>query len=373
MEKVKVGVGRLYNAKACTILGGKEFSCRFILGNIEVLATIGPNMRHLVMALKIYPAYPKDKKPSEHITRERVYEYPSPDIFPSDVYLELVATQMIDVKDDLAKAYFDKDLKARNKILEIAKQGEPAFKKALDYVAGILGLRLHYLLVSIPIIEQLYAYRKKGDPYSLVSKHKITVTDSYNLDIKEFVRTAKERLPNLVRGWKVDKASEILAWLLRAWVTEDSALKFVSLFTALECVIPSLKEENNLNKLKKNRKKILSLVKEHVNGQEQRELIKLVSGFQISAPSLANRFEKWASIAELPGWESDILAFKRFSRMRNFLLHAGEEIFELKINITPNDVRTLEDLTERYVSLALFGDAKVYKSKRYYPNYPLRH
>jgi hypothetical protein len=72
------------------------------------------------------------------------------------------------------------------------------------------------------------------------------------------------------------------------------------------------------------------------------------------------KFEKLAKDSKFPGWKQDIIAFKKFKEMRNLLVHAGKKA-ESKISVTENEVRTLEDLTARYVSFALYGDANIFQ------------
>jgi hypothetical protein len=80
------------------------------------------------------------------------------------------------------------------------------------------------------------------------------------------------------------------------------------------------------------------------------------------AVPLGRRFEALASHWRIPGWRSDIEAFLRFKRMRDFLLHRGDT--EISHRLTLGDeVRSLSDLVERYVSLAIFGHAQVYESR----------
>src|SRR5258705_7072247 len=87
----------------------------------------------------------------------RAYVVPSPEKFPSDFYTELVALQQVKVKGDLASAFQARDMQARDEILRIAAEHRLLLSLALDCVAGIIGLRLHSLLVAMPITEQLYA------------------------------------------------------------------------------------------------------------------------------------------------------------------------------------------------------------------------
>jgi len=47
------------------------------------------------------------------------------------------------------------------------------------------------------------------------------------------------------------------------------------------------------------------------------------------------------------------------------LVHAGNRRVKSRIAVAADDVRTLEDIAARYVSLALFGDANVYQIPGY--------
>ena len=365
MKKVRVGLGRLYNAHACSLLGRKEIDMGFHFGAIDVHAYVGPKTRHIVLAMKVGPDKPIDEKlRSSHVTRERGYDVPSPEIFPADLYAELVATQLLEVEDALATAFYDRDDTARKEMLRRAREQKALFTSALDYTAGVLGLRLHHLLVSTPILEQCYAYRRKGEPYAFSIVLQVKNIGAYQFDATdEGVGAVKKRLPQLQPKWRWEKAAEVLAWLLRAWAAKDSVLKFVSLFTPLECVIPGV-PKNELDEWEKNRKAILALVKEHAEVQDRKNLTGFLTGLRVPPQPLAERFGNWAAKAALPGWKNDVTAFRKFSKMRNSLLHAGQPDVEFRITVEPDDVRTLEDIAERYVSLALFGDANVYQSKK---------
>ena len=80
-------------------------------------------------------------------------------------------------------------------------------------------------------------------------------------------------------------------------------------------------------------------------------------------PTLDERFEDLAKTAKLPGWEADIEAFKKYKRMRNMLIHGSDKDVQQKLSVGQEEVRTLEDLVERYVNYALFRDNKVYRSR----------
>lgn len=361
MKTVRIGYGRLYNALGCSLLGGEEVLLTFSLGAIHVGAYVGANPRHIVAAVTIGPAEPKDAKARGRVSPARGYELPSPEKHPADLYTELVATEAIEVDDALAAAFHGRDKAARDEILRRAKERESSLATALHYVGGILGLRLHHLLVRTLITEQHYAYREKGAPYAFSASVPFRTIATREWDVSDEGLTATStQMPKLRRGWTWERAAEVLAWLLRAWAAEDPVSEFVSLFIPLECVIPRLPIAEN-NPWDQKQRAVLAIIEAEAAAQKRNELSKFVTDMRPPPPSLASRFQKWATDAALPGWEIDVATFPRFNKVRNSLLHAGKTGAKLRIAVRADDIRTLEDIAARYVSLALFGDAHVYQ------------
>lgn len=56
-------------------------------------------------------------------------------------------------------------------------------------------------------------------------------------------------------------------------------------------------------------------------------------------------------------------AFRHFNTIRNGLLHRGEDGVRLQVSVRQDEVRSLEDMVERYVNYVLFRDAAVYRSR----------
>jgi hypothetical protein len=83
-------------------------------------------------------------------------------------------------------------------------------------------------------------------------------------------------------------------------------------------------------------------------------------------PSLVSRFEEMARAAQIEGWETDVVAFRRFNSIRNKLLHRGEQRVQLVISLgeeLQEETHELEDIAERYLSWSLFRDGLVYQSR----------
>ncbi|MCA1602302.1 MAG: hypothetical protein LC776_11880 [Acidobacteria bacterium] len=56
-------------------------------------------------------------------------------------------------------AFNNKDRAARGEVLNLAKARVDKLSSAVDYIAGVIGLRFHRRLVARPITEQHCAYR----------------------------------------------------------------------------------------------------------------------------------------------------------------------------------------------------------------------
>lgn len=363
MKTVRVGFSRLYNAGMCELLNGEKIAFQFTFESIDVKAYIGPHHKHLVMSGTVGPPEPKDDSVPRKPTRARGYQFPRPDLHPADLYVELIASQSASVTDELAEAFYAKKPEARSAVMRIAEEQEALFESALDYAAGMIGLRLNCQFINKPIDTQCFAYRRKGEPYSFSFRFRSNTVEACKLDLSEEGKSEfRTRFPQPRHNWPWRTSADVLAWLLRAWAAEDPIQRFVSLFIPLECVIPAIPENVLIDsEWGRQRKELLTLVKEYANEQQRKSLSKMIKGTLVSPP-LVERFTNWARTAALPGWESDIAAFRRFYQMRNHLVHRGKSDVELRVMLEPKDVRTLEDITERYISLALFGDADVYPS-----------
>jgi hypothetical protein len=172
----------------------------------------------------------------------------------------------------------------------------------------------------------------------------------------------------------LDKASvearefgiSVFRWMLRAWVERDIISKFTALFIPLEIILSGYGKENEYDKEKL---KKYEQIRELISGKPESEaLLKLFNSLvQSQQPSLVSRFEGLANEAKLAGFESHVIAFKRFNKIRNKLLHQGDPNVKLEVPINDEsleqETQQLEDLVERYVSWTLFRDQVVYPSR----------
>jgi hypothetical protein len=250
MKEIRIGYSKIYNAEGCNLLGRKEIILQFLVNGIEVRVFVGSEHKHLISVFS-----------ESGSNNKSVQIHPTPKIYPADLYTEILALQTLQVEDDIAEAFENRNEKAKEFIGSKAIELHPNLSIATDYIAGLIGLRLHNNLVRKLITEQSYEYCTLSDIYSFRSGFVMNFIPSIEWDISEGNRVI---FPKLQEAWSLEEAAKILAWVLRAWDAEDPILRFVSLFIPLEIVVKKYNEINNgpseIDIWGKQRKEILKIV-----------------------------------------------------------------------------------------------------------------
>lgn len=252
----------------------------------------------------------------------------------------------------------DKD--TREQLLSEANEHEESAVRFLDVISGVLGLRVHRQLVLKPLIENCFITGEFA-PASSFTGPAVEILENIEANTN-----TGSHLRGLLNGMTSTpeelllKGGGVLHWLLLAWRERDAIAKFMYLFVPLEAVLPTNNELAAASKAKL--ESLESLVRSSDVTNKDALLGFLTKAKTRFGPTLSARFEDFARCAAIPGWELDVRAFKKFNRMRNLLLHAGDKRVRGHINFEEN-TRTLEDLVERYVSIALLGTSDVYQSR----------
>lgn len=252
------------------------------------------------------------------------------------------------------------DKSTREALLEEANTHLEVSGHLLDAISGILGLQVHRQLVLKPLVESCFI----SGEFETVSNFVGSAVEMLE-NIKANTNTYPY-LQQLLDGLTISptesllKGGAVLHWLLRAWRERDAVTKFMYLFVPLEAVLQSSSELATESKA--DLESLEALVKSS-NAPNKDALLAFLGRAKTKfGPTLNARFEEFARRAAISGWELDVKAFKNFNRMRNLLLHAGDKKVRGHINFEEN-TRTLEDLVERYVSIALLGNSDVYQSR----------
>lgn len=252
------------------------------------------------------------------------------------------------------------DQTIRQNLLQEADKDLEQKEYLLDLVGGIIGLQGHRQFLLKPLIQNSFltgdfesASSFIGPPVEVLERLEINSnTGAYIRQVLESIVATPEK--------SLRKGGLILHWLLKAWRERDPTSKFMYLFIPLEAVLPSNSEL--AVDAKKDLESLEFLVKSSDSPNKQALLNFLERTKTKFSPTLNSRFEDFARSSEIPGWELDVEAFKKYNRMRNLLLHSANRNVRSHIDIEKN-TRTLEDLVERYVLKALLGRTDVYQNR----------
>jgi hypothetical protein len=284
--------------------------------------------------------------------------------YEAPCFLEIAISKSRQITPQQLDLLKKSDNLTREELLRETRTDLEASENILDCVSGMLALRTHNQLVLKPLIENLFLTGEFEPVSSFIGP---------TTEILEAINANANTLPHILQLLEgmIDTSEDVLRnggailhWLLKAWRERDPISKFMYLFIPLEAIL-QLTDNSQINSTAE-LESLESIVK-NSNAVDKEHLLQfLVRAKTKFNPTLNSRFEEFARCASIPGWELDVKAFKKYNRMRNLLLHAGNRNVRSHINFEEN-TRTLEDLVERYVSVALLGTDRVYPS-RWRPN-----
>lgn len=347
-----LGVRRLYDALGCDLPDETTIHITGpIADNKKVSVYIGPNPPLGVVALES-DQYGIPGKQSKILNANTEYQ--------SNCYLEIVVTTEYEASKELSNRLSNKDKGAREELLGIINKKSSLFEKLIDSISGIIGLKFHRQFVLKPLIENPFIL-SGPEPVSTIIGPSIEMLESISLNnkahgildnyIKALAATDEETLA---------KAGSIFHWVVKAWRERDPIAKFIYLFIPLEGILQSDTEVPN--EAHRNIGLLQELVENSCDNNKEQLLTFLEVTEKKYGPNLNARFEEFAKKSGMPGWETDVVVFKKYNRMRNLLVHAGHKDIRTHINIE-EETRTLDDLVERYLSVALLGSHEVYPSR----------
>ena len=361
MPEVTVGMRRLYDAMGCTLETGEELniSVDFSLGQRGTLY-MGPKPRFGIWtctsdryfvpgaaAVMMAGNYHADATASDH---------------PRSFFTEIAVSDDVSVDEELHRQFLANHQEARQRIMSIAVERSERFAGLLDLLAGTMGLRFHRQLVLELLNENHFALRPDAAPVINYSGTDVETLEPVTL-LDRGVGILQSILPMLatVDVDTLSKTSSVLNWLMRAWRERDVVNQFVALFVPLECILAGYGSSDPTHK--KSARKVRRILRKH-GGEDVAELLsffdRLAGG---SRPSLESRFRVLAEQGGLPGWERDVEAFGRFNKLRNALMHRGQQPVTTHVVVGDKERRSLEDLVERYVCFSLYHDFNIYQSR----------
>jgi hypothetical protein len=355
----RIGYRILYDAKGSSLSDHEEYQTTFnVAGKYDVQIYFGPKPKHGIQIVSDYSKYyiPGSKArfgKTEFMTETDGSAGSGPFFF------ETVVSIQTDEQSSTANT--------RDDLLRHAESRSEEFKGVIYLVAGVVGLRFQRQFVLEPLNENALAWMNDTPNQGV----RTPVLENLELiRINENGIKHIEALKQSFASLSVEvliKHSLIFHWLLRAWHERDNLHTFIALFVPLEALLTTFTDSKMSAEEKSWAKSVRMLIKKH-GGSNAEDLLSFVNRLVDRAgPTLGDRFVDIAKFAKLPGWEADIEAFKKFKHMRNMLVHGSDTNVQQTLTVQEEEVRTLQDLVERYVNYCLFRDNNVYRS-RWRPN-----
>jgi hypothetical protein len=357
MPVLRVGMRRLYEAVGCVTEAERGIVARYELTDgthVEVYLGQQP-----VLGLWIH-------RVPDHLVPGQTWAYKPEFIADASavagdsrkLYLEIRCWDEVAFSEHVYSAFESRKSEAHDPVFLAVDERRPRLEAAADLVAGTIALRFHSQLATRPACDGLFAETATRENVAQrVTTPAVRVFERVCLHDGADQQLA--RLAPLIDGatQSLRSAPSVLAWLMRAWSTDDPLAQFMALFTPLEMLLEGIGGAGGEDQRD-------AAIRELILGDPAHDV--LLPRFDYLAqgqrPGLAERFRLLAQRAEMPGWERDVAAFRRFNATRNSLLHRGEAEVHLAVPVGEDEVRQLQDLVERYVSYRLFGDATVYSS-----------
>jgi hypothetical protein len=357
----RIGYRRLYDSMGCSLAGCKELEVQFMVGKNYVSLYMRPNPNFGITIME------SDKYviPLEMNTmlKANYSKDASKSSYPRSFFTEIFCCKEVDVNQEVSEAFHSQLPNSHEPLLSLARGDARLFNSTIDLVAAIIGLRYHWQFVMKLINENYIVIRDDHNFAYDMASQAMEILEGVSLNDKGRVVLIDElKALDKSNDESRQKASEILCWLMRAWVEDDTTVKFFNLFIPLEMILAGYSGARN-NQFTHQTELLRKIINDHGGDQEEIMIECLNYLVEQQRPSLVSRFEEMAEKAKLHGWQADILAFKKFNTMRNHLLHRGKAIVTMRIDVSEEQVRELEDLVERYVNFTLFGDGRVYPSR----------
>lgn len=365
MAVERVGYRRLYDSIGCSLSDREELEYGFAIQEYDVIVYIGHHPRRGIVVSSNTGKYvfPDGHSP---MGEWKYFKDPAESNYPRNFFTEIQCIKRVSVSQELSEVFHnDKKSGAHNELIKLVEKDIRDFRDVVDLVAGIIGLRFHPQFVLEIICENSFVIRDENDWAYNITGSWLQMLEELSLN-----PTGVEAIQNTFKG--VEKAHpsahefaiSVFRWILRAWSERDGVSKFLALFTPLEIALGNVDKEDILdNPQEKKFEKIRELIANSNEGEKEELLAYLEYLGKLQQPGLGLRFEALANEAKLTGYENDVVAFRKFNKIRNSLLHRGDPNIKLTVSVGEEDTQQLEDLVERYISWILFRDKIVYQTR----------
>ena len=166
METVRIGARRLYDSMGCSLVNQQTFTLVFPFGDdlqMEVYMGNKPKFGITVETENDGYIIPGGQ------SRMGSYTYhadatQSP--YPRNFFTEIICSQEEEVSDELFAAFYRNDQEASQELLRRAETHIDDLKVAMDFICGVLGLRVHPQFIQKVLNENFVVFHNEQRAYN---------------------------------------------------------------------------------------------------------------------------------------------------------------------------------------------------------------
>lgn len=365
MGKVKVGYRQLCLARGCSTVDDQEISHTLKVAGFDVKLYLG-RKPDLVIATQTKKVIPLDPTRPGPVPMGIINIQPvEKSDFAGGFFTDIFCSKEIEVDDALIGLLYNPATAANGKIkiLDFVKKTHGAeFEAVSNFIAGTLGLRIHFQFLYEVVNEIYWLFSEKDNNWSIdsVSSDVLHILDStaLNRDGINYIKSLQFRDDASIKEMRAEAIA--LHLLKRAWQEHQGVPKFINLFTALEVAIKShiSGTRSDVQQINKRLEKFFE--ENAADKNEKSELLKSLKSITSIYKPLTTMFEELANEANYQTKDDDIEAFKKFNKVRNELLHGGR-VGNIGTSVLENANKVIFlDLVERYINWICFRDNQYY-------------
>ncbi|MBV8875694.1 MAG: hypothetical protein JO014_23555, partial [Metakosakonia sp.] len=226
-------------------------------------------------------------------------------------------------------------------------------KYTVDIAAAMVGVSLSPQFVYQMILEEVNYWTTDNKRKWETSPLQVTAIDRIEYEPNDLLKKLKQTLP--IQFHSNYAKTHAAKWLIRAWSEKDPIMQFLALFIPIEIILKGEKPDINVEEQEAH-KKTLGRIKELISRQKDPDLTQCFKKLlqEQKAPPLILRFQARAKRVNPTNWKTDVDAFTAFNKIRNNLIHQGDPAIAVTTRVTPEQVISLMDIANHYVSNELF-------------------
>jgi len=280
------------------------------------------------------------------------------------ILVEITASKTIEISQMLYDMVARNTKRGNQRLQNRCEREKGILPELATIFAGFVGLRMHKQLAMKAVAQNLFVRRPDGRwksfGFEFIGEavwETVLDTDAVGIAMQPIEQgmTIEDRLIS----------ERALTWLLCGWRERVPLFKFLAFFLAIEKMTAPFGGTITVSPPNEARE-IQTLIQKYAGDRArdlQRFFAKNVTQPREARDSLQIRFERLAEEANFPTKQADIAAFAIYKKMRDELMHEGNDNVKLSVPVAVDGTThmiEIEELAVRYLNWLHFHDHRHY-------------